>query len=71
MNRQPLWPVSRRHGIAFVVPQDWTPQQAPVVFELPDELRKLICSCYLQDIQHAMHDGRWHPELIFTDPPSF
>ncbi len=65
-------PSGRRDGLAFVVPQDWTPQQALAVFELLDDLREVICSRYLADIQRAMRDERQHPERRpLTGPPSF
>jgi len=70
MSRPPALPSGRREGLAFVVPDDWTPQQALAVFELIDDLREVICSRYLTDIQHAMHDERQQPERSFTGPPS-
>ena len=57
MSRPPMLPSGRR-GIAFIVPEDWTPQQALAVFELLDDLREVICSRYLADIQRAMRDER-------------
>lgn len=71
MSRPPVLPSGRRHGIAFIVPDDWTPQQALAVFELLEDLREVICSRYLADIQQVMHDARQQPERPFTGPPSF
>ncbi|MDE1008692.1 MAG: hypothetical protein OSB38_23765 [Paraburkholderia fungorum] len=72
MSGPPELPSGRRDGLAFVVPQDWTPQQALAVFELLDDLREVICSRYLADIQRAMRDERQHPERRpLTGPPSF
>lgn len=70
MSRPPVLPSGRRHGLAFVVPDDWTPQQALAVFELLDDLREVISSRYLTDIQQAMRDERQPPERSFTGPPS-
>jgi hypothetical protein len=71
MSRAPVLPSGRRHGIAFVVPEDWTPEQALAVFELIEDLREVICSRYLADIQQAMCDERRQPGPPFTGPPSF
>lgn len=70
MSRPPALPSGRRHGIAFVVPQDWTPEQALAVFELLGDLREVICSGYLADIQQAMRDERQQPGPPFMGPPS-
>ncbi|MCA8180701.1 MULTISPECIES: hypothetical protein [Burkholderia cepacia complex] len=70
MSRPPVLPSGRRHGIAFVVPEDWTPEQALAVFELIEDLREVICSRYLADIQQAMRDERRQPVPPFTGPPS-
>ncbi|WP_213309139.1 hypothetical protein [Paraburkholderia sacchari] len=70
MSRLPVLPSGHREGIAFVVPDDWTPQQALAVFELIDDLREVICSRYLTDIQREMCDERQPPERSFTGPPS-
>ena len=42
MNRKPLLPSERRRGLPFVVPDDWTPDQALAVFELLDDLLAVI-----------------------------
>jgi hypothetical protein len=71
MSRPPVLPSGRRQGLAFVVPDDWTPQQALAVFELLDDLRELISSRYLTDIQRVMRDERQPPKRSFTDPSPF
>ncbi|MCG5077426.1 hypothetical protein [Paraburkholderia tagetis] len=71
MSRPPMLPSGRRRGIAFIVPEDWTPQQALAVFELLDDLREVVCSRYLADIQRTMRDEHQHPERPLTGPPSF
>ncbi|WP_321943674.1 hypothetical protein [Paraburkholderia tropica] len=41
-----MLPSGRRHEIALVVPQNWTPEQAHAVFVLLEDLREVICSRY-------------------------
>lgn len=67
----PVLPSGRRHGIEFTVPEDWTPEQALAVFELLEDLREVICSRYLADIQRVMRDERQQPERPLVGPPSF
>jgi hypothetical protein len=64
-------PSGRTSGLAFKVPDDWTPEQALAVFELLDDLRELICARYLPDIQHMLREDRLQRELPFGehDPP--
>lgn len=69
--RTPLWPSGRTHGLSFIVPEDWTPEQALAVFELLDDLRELICAQYLPDMQQVLREDRRQRELPFNehDPP--
>ncbi|EDT37372.1 hypothetical protein [Burkholderia ambifaria] len=46
MSRTPLLPSGRRRGLPFVVPDDWTPEQALAVFELLDDLLATITDFY-------------------------
>ncbi|WP_455289666.1 hypothetical protein [Cupriavidus necator] len=41
MSHTPLLLSGRRRGLPFVVPDDWTPEQALAVFELLDDLREV------------------------------
>jgi hypothetical protein len=47
-----LLPSGRQRGIPFLLPDDWTPQQALAVLELIDDLRDRICAHY----QIPLHD---------------
>ena len=38
----PLLPSGRRQGLPFVVPDDWTPEQALAVFELLDDMLDVV-----------------------------
>ncbi|WP_244145066.1 hypothetical protein [Paraburkholderia tuberum] len=57
--------------MSFIVPDDWTPEQALAVFELLDDLREVICARYLPDIQQLLREDRRQRELPFNehDPP--
>ena len=47
-----LLPSARQRGIPFILPDDWTPEQALAVVELLDDLRETICNHY----QIPLHD---------------
>ncbi|AOJ00865.1 MULTISPECIES: hypothetical protein [Burkholderia] len=70
MTAVPL-PSGLTRGLNFVVPDDWTPEQALAVFELLDDLRELICARYLPDMQRVLRGDRRQRELPLTehDPP--
>jgi hypothetical protein len=71
MSHTPLLPSGRRRGLPFVVPEDWTPEQALAVFELLDDLRELICALYLPEMQGLLREERSQPEppVNKRDPP--
>lgn len=71
MSRAPLLPSGRWRGLPFVVPEDWTPEQALAVFELLDDLREVICARYLPEIQRLLRDERQphEPPSCKRDPP--
>ena len=66
-----LLPSGRTHGLSFIVPDDWTPEQALAVFELLDDLREVICARCLPDMQRVLREERRQHELPFNerDPP--
>jgi hypothetical protein len=65
--KAPPLPSGRTRGLSFVVPEDWSPEQALAVFELLDDLRELICARYLPDIQRVLREDRRQRELPFND----
>ncbi|HEX8896936.1 MAG TPA: hypothetical protein VF783_26725 [Terriglobales bacterium] len=71
MSRAPLLPSGRRRGLPFVVPEDWTPEQALAVFELLDDLREVICARYLPEMQRLQCEERQQhePRSSKRDPP--
>lgn len=71
MSRAPLLPSGRRRGLPFVVPDDWTPEQALAVFELLDDLLEVICARYQPEIQRLQREDRQPHETSSSkrDPP--
>jgi hypothetical protein len=56
------------------IPDDWTPDQALAVFELLDDLRERVWSCYGLQIQETIREQRSpsstnQQSLPFDDPP--
>ena len=51
-----LLPSGRQRGIPFILPDDWTPEQALAVFELLDDLRELIWDHYQIPIQDLLRE---------------
>ena len=51
-------PSGLQRGLAFLIQDDWTPAQACAVVELLDDLREVICSHYLLQIQQYLQDDR-------------
>ena len=41
-----LLPSGLQNGIPFILPANWTPEQALAVVELLDDLREVICTHY-------------------------
>lgn len=61
--KAPPLPSGRTRGLSFIVPEDWSPEQALAVFELLDDLRELVCARYLPDIQRLLREDRRLREL--------
>lgn len=58
MSHKPLLPSGRRRGLPFVVPDDWTPDQALAVFELLDDLLTVITDFYGDQLHELLREGR-------------
>ena len=73
--RSGLLPSGRQRGIAYILPDDWTPRQALAVVELLDDLHQRLCAHYqipLQDLlrqQRASHRPAEISPSNTTDPP--
>ena len=58
MSQKPLLPSGRRRGLAFLVPDDWTPEQALAVFELLDDLLAVITDAYGDQLNDILRKQR-------------
>lgn len=58
MSRKPLLPSGRRRGLPFVVPDDWTPEQALAVFELLEDLQAAITRHYGVQLHDLLREQR-------------
>lgn len=47
-------PSGRQRGIPFLLPDDWTPEQAQAVLEFLDDLREVIWQHYLIPVQELL-----------------
>jgi hypothetical protein len=53
-------------GLPFLIPDDWTPEQAQAVFEVLDDLRERLWEHYALPLQELYRQQRMPDE---TDPP--
>lgn len=53
-----LLPSGRQRGIAFLLPDDWSPEQAQAVLELLDDLREVIWQHYQIPVRELLADER-------------
>ena len=63
-------PSGRPRGIPFLLPDDWTPEQALAVVELLDDLRERIWAHYqipLHDLVREQYGPTRDPDLRNTD----
>ncbi|QRR07588.1 hypothetical protein FPJ27_14980 [Burkholderia sp. MS455] len=58
MSPTPLLPSGRRRGLPFVVPDDWTPEQALAVFKLLDDLLTTITDFYGDQLHEQLRELR-------------
>jgi len=70
-----LLPSGLQHGIPFIIPDDWSPEQALAVVELLDDLREVIWGRYqlqlykLQREQQCTHLASDSDSIEESDPP--
>ena len=70
-----LLPSGLQRGIPFIVQDDWSPEHALAVIELPDDLREVIWQRYqlpLQDLlreQRSTHNETCSGNINQTDLP--
>ncbi len=70
-----LLPSGLQRGIPFIIPEDWSPEQALAVIELLDDLREVIYRRYqlkLQDVlreQYQTHVSSDSVNRKIDEPP--
>jgi hypothetical protein len=70
-----LLPSGLQWGIPFIIPDDWSPEQALAVFELLDDLRHIIWERYELQLLEILKEQRgtdYDPEsdtINENDPP--
>ncbi|NRO99548.1 hypothetical protein GWC77_27155 [Paraburkholderia sp. NMBU_R16] len=72
MTRKPLLPSGCQRGLPFVVPDDWTPEQALAAFELLDDLLAVITDFYgpqLHDMLRERRSNTTTAPAATPDPP--
>lgn len=69
MSRAPLLPSGRRHGLTFVLPDDWTPEQALAAYELLEDLLAVITDFYGPQLHEQLREQRTSRSDIRTRKP--
>ncbi|KVQ24898.1 hypothetical protein [Burkholderia ubonensis] len=72
MSRAPLLPSGRRRGLPFVLPDDWTPEQALAAYELLEDLLVVITDFYGPQLHEQLREQRTSRSDIRArkpDPP--
>jgi hypothetical protein len=70
-----LLPSGLQRGIPFIIPDDWSPEQALAVIELLDDLREVIWGRYQLQLfellreQQCIHIASDSDTIGNTDPP--
>lgn len=70
-----LLPSGLQRGIPFIIPNDWSPEQALAVVELLDDLREVIWGRYQLQLyellrqQHRTHIASDSDSIKESDPP--
>ncbi|MBF6989314.1 hypothetical protein [Cupriavidus sp. IK-TO18] len=56
------------NGLDFLIPDNWSPEQALAVVELIDDLRERICAHYQLALHDLLSAQRSPPEKGLDDP---
>ncbi|KWC40751.1 hypothetical protein WL48_10120 [Burkholderia ubonensis] len=60
---KPLLPSGRRRGLSFLLPDDWTPEQALAAYELLDDLLAVIGDFYGVQLHEQLRRQLFRREL--------
>lgn len=66
---KPVLPSGRRRGLTFLLPHDWTLEQALAVYELLDDLLAVIGDFYGAQLHEQLRGQRAPPTAPGHDPP--
>ncbi|KVO08354.1 hypothetical protein WJ69_21745 [Burkholderia ubonensis] len=66
---KPLLPSGRRRGLSFLLPDDWTPEQALAAYELLDDLLAVIGDFYSVQLHEQFRQQRTSAPIPVTDDP--
>ncbi|AJY40554.1 hypothetical protein I6G56_25720 [Burkholderia humptydooensis] len=66
---KPLLPSGRRRGLSFLLPDDWTPEQALAAYELLDDLLAVIGDFYGIQLHEQLRQQRTSAPIPVTDDP--
>ena len=64
-----LLPSGRQRGVPFILPDDWSPEQALAVVELLDDLRERIWQHYQIPLHELLEEQR-EAERESAEPPN-
>ncbi|KVR24904.1 hypothetical protein WK13_32375 [Burkholderia ubonensis] len=66
---KPLLPSGRRSGLSFLLPDDWTPEQALAAYELLDDLLAVIGDFYGVQLHEQLQQQRTSTPAPITNDP--
>ncbi|KVQ34425.1 hypothetical protein [Burkholderia ubonensis] len=66
---KPLLPSGHRRGLSFLLPDDWTPEQALAAYELLDDLLAAIGDFYGVQLHEQLRQQRTSTPIPVTDDP--
>ncbi|WP_175948266.1 hypothetical protein [Burkholderia pyrrocinia] len=65
---KPVLPSGRRRGLSLLLPDDWTPEQAPAAYELLDDLLAVIGEFYGTQLHEQLRQQRAPAPVPEHDP---
>ncbi|OXJ22570.1 hypothetical protein CFB82_40145 [Burkholderia sp. HI2714] len=65
---KPVLPSGRRRGLSFLLPDDWTPEQALAAYELLDDLLAVIGDFYGTQLHEQLRQQRAPAPVPERDP---
>jgi hypothetical protein len=66
MSHKPLLPSGLQRGLPFLIPDDWTPQQALAIFEILDDLLAVVTDAYGDQLNEILRQRRSTGKTAFA-----